>query len=146
MTLAVFRCYVAPEQRAEHDRLYNQMHILIQQSLNHIEHKMFTAEDLKLAYVIITAILTAGVSMRVLARLGMKGRGGAPINVSKKPLQMKKNIIGGTIFGLGWAISGACPGTVLAQAGEGKLLGLVTMFGMILGTFLYAVMAERQKE
>lgn len=108
--------------------------------------KMFTAEDLKLAYVIITAILTAGVSMRVLARLGMKGRGGAPINVSKKPLQMKKNIIGGTIFGLGWAISGACPGTVLAQAGEGKLLGLVTMFGMILGTFLYAVMAERQKE
>ncbi len=108
--------------------------------------KMFTAEDLKLAYVIITAILTAGVSMRVLARLGMKGRGGAPINVSKKPLQMKKNIIGGTIFGLGWAISGACPGTVLAQVGEGKLLGLVTMFGMILGTFLYAVMAERQKE
>ncbi len=108
--------------------------------------KMFTAEDLKLAYVIITAILTAGVSMRVLARLGMKGRGGAPINVSKKPLQMKKNIIGGTIFGLGWAISGACPGTVLAQVGEGKLLGLVTMFGMILGTFLYAIMAERQKE
>lgn len=108
--------------------------------------KMFTAEDLKLAYVIITAILTAGVSMRVLARLGMKGRGGAPINVSKKPLQMKKNIIGGTIFGLGWAISGACPGTVLAQVGEGKLVGLVTMFGMILGTFLYAVMAERQKE
>ena len=108
--------------------------------------KMFTAEDLKLAYVIITAILTAGVSMRLLARLGMKGRGGAPINVSKKPLQMKKNIIGGTIFGLGWAISGACPGTVLAQVGEGKLLGLVTMFGMILGTFLYAVMAERQKE
>ena len=45
MTLAVFRCYVAPEQRAEHDRLYNQMHILIQQSPNHIEHKMFTAED-----------------------------------------------------------------------------------------------------
>ena len=108
--------------------------------------KMFTAEDLKLAYVIITAILTAVVSMRVLARLGMKGRGGAPINVSKKPLQMKKNIIGGTIFGLGWAISGACPGTVLAQVGEGKLLGLVTMFGMILGTFLYAIMAERQKE
>lgn len=108
--------------------------------------KMFTAEDLKLAYVIITAILTAGISMRILARLGMKGRGGVPINVSKKPLQMKKNIIGGTIFGLGWAISGACPGTVLAQVGEGKLLGLVTMFGMILGTFLYAVMAERQKE
>ena len=108
--------------------------------------KMFTAEDLKLAYVIITAILTAGVSMRLLARLGMKGRDGAPITVSKKPLQVRKNILGGTIFGLGWAISGACPGTVLAQVGEGKLLGLVTMLGMILGTFLYAVLAERQKE
>ena len=52
MTLAVFRCYVAPEQRAEHDRLYNQMHILIQQSPNHIEHKMFTAEDGESALVV----------------------------------------------------------------------------------------------
>ena len=52
MTLAVFRCYVAPEQRAEQDRLNNQKHILIQQSPNHIEHKMFTAEDGESALVV----------------------------------------------------------------------------------------------
>lgn len=107
---------------------------------------MFTGENLKLAYVIITAILTAGAGMAVLKRLGMKGYGGTPITQSKKPLQVKLNILGGAIFGLGWAVTGACPGTVLAQVGEGKLLGLVSMTGMVLGTYAYALMQERKEE
>lgn len=108
--------------------------------------RMFTGEDLKLAYVILTAILTAGVAMAVWKRTGMKGRGGTDVTIRKKPLNVRKNILGGAIFGLGWAISGACPGTVLAQVGEGKLLGLATMLGMILGTFFYALVAERQEK
>ncbi|HPF18306.1 MAG TPA: YeeE/YedE thiosulfate transporter family protein [Bacillota bacterium] len=108
--------------------------------------RMFTGEDLKLAYVILTAILTAGVAMAVWKRMGMKGRGGTDVTIRKKPLNVRKNILGGAIFGLGWAISGACPGTVLAQVGEGKLLGLATMLGMILGTFFYALVAERQEK
>lgn len=107
---------------------------------------MFTGENMKLAYVIITAILTAGAGMAVLKRLGMKGYGGTPITQSKKPLQVKLNILGGAIFGLGWAVTGACPGTVLAQVGEGKLLGLVSMTGMVLGTYAYALMQERKEE
>lgn len=107
---------------------------------------MFTGENMKLAYVIITAILTAGAGMAVLKRLGMKGYGGTPITLSKKPLQVKLNILGGAIFGLGWAVTGACPGTVLAQVGEGKLLGLVSMTGMVLGTYAYALMQERKEE
>jgi uncharacterized protein len=47
------------------------------------------------------------------------------------------------MFGVGWAITGACPGTVLARIGEGKLLGLFTMIGMIFGTFMCVVIAEK---
>lgn len=106
--------------------------------------RMFTGEDLKLAYVIITAIVTAGIGMRALKRTGSVGRDGKPITISKKPLDIRKNILGGAVFGLGWAISGACPGTVLAQVGEGKLLGMATMLGMVLGTYFYALMAEKE--
>jgi uncharacterized membrane protein YedE/YeeE len=80
--------------------------------------------------------------MKILAMNGNKGYKGLEINVKKKPLN-KNNALGGMIFGLGWGITGACPGTVLAQVGEGKILGLVTMLGMILGTYAYALLNEK---
>jgi len=52
VALAVFRAYVAPEHQAENDRLYNEMHILVQQSPGYIGHKMFTAEDGETALVV----------------------------------------------------------------------------------------------
>ena len=106
---------------------------------------MFAGKDFKLAYVILSAIVVAAIGMRVLAMKGYKGYKGLDITVKKKPLN-KNTIIGGMIFGVGWGISGACPGTVLAQVGEGKLLGLVTMLGMILGTYAYALLNERKSK
>jgi uncharacterized membrane protein YedE/YeeE len=103
---------------------------------------MFAGEDFKIAYVILTAIVVAAIGMKILAMNGNKGYKGLEINVKKKPLN-KNNALGGMIFGLGWGITGACPGTVLAQVGEGKILGLVTMLGMILGTYAYALLNEK---
>jgi len=103
---------------------------------------MFTGENFKLALVIITAILTAALVMRILALIGNRGLKGEQIVVNKKPLN-KHTVYGGIIFGVGWAISGACPGTVLAQVGEGKILGLFTMLGLIAGTYMYALIAQK---
>lgn len=103
---------------------------------------MFAGKDFKLAYVILSAIAVAAIGMRLLAMNGYKGYKGLDITVQKKPLN-RNTVIGGMIFGVGWGISGACPGTVLAQVGEGKILGLVTMLGMILGTYAYALLNER---
>ncbi|NCB41853.1 MAG: hypothetical protein EOM59_04460 [Clostridia bacterium] len=102
---------------------------------------MFAGEDFKLAYVILSAIVVAAIGMRVLAKKGYKGYKGLEIKVKKKPFN-RNTVLGGIIFGIGWGISGACPGTVLAQVGEGKLLGIVSMLGMILGTYAYALLAE----
>jgi len=88
-------------------------------------HQMFTGENLKLALLMGTAIVTGAIGMIILKRAGNKDIKGDQIKISKKPLN-KYTVIGGAIFGLGWAITGACPGTVLAQVGEGKLLGLFT--------------------
>jgi len=102
---------------------------------------MFTGQNLKLAFVIGTAIVTAFIGMRLLAAMGNRTIEGQIIKVNKKPLN-KFNAIGGMIFGIGWAVFGACPGTVLAQIGEGKVLGLFTFAGIVFGTYLFALLVE----
>lgn len=79
--------------------------------------------------------------MILLKALGNKDVKGEAIKINRKPLN-KYTVIGGILFDIGWAISGACPGTVLAQIGEGKLLGFFTFSGMLFGTYLYARIAE----
>ncbi len=107
---------------------------------NFIYH-MFTGEDLKLALLMGTAIVVAAIGMALIKAMGNKDVRGKEIKINRKPLN-KYTVIGGILFGIGWAVSGACPGTVLAQIGEGKILGLFTFVGLLFGTYLYALLAE----
>ena len=104
---------------------------------------MFTGEDLKIAWVILLAILIGHIGIRILT--GNIGRNrtrlGQPIKISHKKLS-QWSLMGAALFGIGWGMAGACPGTVLAQIGEGKLLGLFTLAGMVVGTYFYAVLKE----
>ncbi len=106
-------------------------------------HYMFTGENFKLALLMATAIVIGVIGMMILKALGNKDVHGRDIKINRKPLN-KYTVIGGILFGIGWAVSGACPGTVLAQIGEGKVLGLVTFLGMLFGTYIYALMAENK--
>jgi uncharacterized membrane protein YedE/YeeE len=104
---------------------------------------MLSGTDLKLAWVILTAIIIAYGGMRWLHFRGDRGYRGQVITVTKKPLTWLTPV-GGIMFGIGWAMSGACPGTVLAQIGEGKILGLFTMAGIVGGTYIYAWLVEKR--
>ena len=106
---------------------------------------MFTGTNLKLAWVMITAIIIGHIGIRWLATRGNITKGGEPIKISLKKLKTT-SLIGGAVFGIGWGLSGACPGTVLAQLGEGKVLGLFTAVGMIYGTYLYARLVEKNPD
>ena len=108
-------------------------------------HLMFRGENLKIAWVIVTAIVTSFIGMRVLAMAGNRTYDGDKVKVSKKKLSWRNNVIGGVLFGIGWGMTGACPGTGLAQVGEGKLLGIISMSGMLLGTYVYAWLVERNE-
>lgn len=97
---------------------------------------MFQATDLHLAGVIGMAVVVAGVGLRLLVRAGIHGPGGTPLAIAPKPF--KPGLVAGSLlFGAGWAMTGACPGTSLAQLGGGGLAGLVVVTGVLAGTWLY---------
>ncbi len=87
-------------------------------------HRMFTFADLRLLLTFAGAVVLAGVGFAIHCR----GAG-----MPKRPI-MRGTIPGAILFGVGWAISGACPGSVLAQIGEGKLAALVTLAAVLTGT------------
>jgi len=106
---------------------------------------MFIGQDYKLVGVIITAIVVGAIGMQVLKRFSRPVISGEPLKISHKELK-KWSLLGAALFGIGWGMSGACPGTVLAQLGEGKIFGFFTFAGMICGTYIYARLKENRPE
>ncbi len=106
---------------------------------------MFTGQDLKLVWVILTAVVVGFIGMRVLRLRAKQTISGQPLKISYKKLG-HWSLMGGALFGIGWGLAGACPGTVLAQLGEGKIFALFTFTGMIYGTYIYARLKENNTE
>jgi uncharacterized membrane protein YedE/YeeE len=100
-------------------------------------HDMFLFREPNMYLIIGTAIAMAMVSMQVINRLQMKTIDGNPVVYVPKPFHMGV-IIGGIVFGAGWAITGACPGPIFAQIGGGEPLALLTLLGAVLGMYAYA--------
>jgi uncharacterized membrane protein YedE/YeeE len=98
---------------------------------------MFRFEEAHMYLVISSAIVTGALSLWVIRRFNLKTLQGEPVVIKDKPYQ-KGVIYGGITFGLGWAITGACPGPVYAQLGSGEWLALVTFAGALIGSYLYA--------
>ncbi len=95
---------------------------------------MFTLSDLQLWGVLGVAVLVAGAGQALFKR---RSAAGHPMPVVT-PKPMKPALVAGSIlFGAGWAVTGTCPGTGLAQIGEGKLMGIVTIAGIFAGSALY---------
>lgn len=92
--------------------------------------EMFLLSNLHLAGVIGVAVVVAGAGLAFI-----RSRQGTPAITPKA--RKPGNLVGGLIFGAGWALTGTCPGTGLAQLGEGKLMAIFTVAGIFLGTILY---------
>jgi uncharacterized membrane protein YedE/YeeE len=96
---------------------------------------MFLLTDLHLMGVIGLAVVVAGVGLALFRR--SNARGGSWPTIARKPVKPGL-IVGSVLFGAGWAITGTCPGTGLAQIGEGKWIALFTVAGILVGSWLYA--------
>lgn len=105
-------------------------------------HDMFLFREAHMYLIIGVAIVVAMISMRLIKWAGLKTITGQPITYKPKPYQWGV-IIGGTLFGAGWAITGACPGPIYAQVGGGEWMALCTLIGALLGTFAYAILKPR---
>lgn len=104
--------------------------------------EMFQLTSFHMYGVIFTAILTAMISLQVIKRVGIKTILGAPISVAPKTFN-KGQIFGGLLFGLGWAITGACPGPLFALIGNGFTVVVVTLFSAIAGTWVYGAIKDK---
>jgi uncharacterized membrane protein YedE/YeeE len=100
-------------------------------------HKMFTFADLRMfiAFALGVALL-AGATW-------LLRKGNAPrVRAVLRPIH-RGTVIGGVLFGAGWALSGACPSIALVQLGEGQLAAVFTLAGIFAGNWLYAFARER---
>ncbi len=98
--------------------------------------EMFRLESFHMYGVIGSAIATAMLSLFIIKKLKLKSIYGEPIKIANKEFN-KGNIYGGLFFGLGWAMTGACPGPLFAQIGTGATVIIVTLLSAIFGTWIY---------
>lgn len=102
-------------------------------------HDMFLFNEPHMYLIIGVGVAVAMVSMLLIKATRAKTIEGKPIVYKPKPFH-KGVVIGGMIFGAGWAIAGACPGPIYAQVGAGAWMGIITLVGAMLGMYLYAML------
>ena len=105
---------------------------------------MFLLENFQVYGIIGTAVVIGVPGMWLLKRHG-KAMGGAPLAVKAKPHHLG-NVVGGVLFGVGWAMTGMCPGPILVNIGEGKLYALAAFAGVVTGTYLMALSYPRMSK
>lgn len=98
--------------------------------------EMFKLQSFHMYGVIGSAVLVGMISVALIKKLKAKSIEKEDIHLEAKPFH-KGQVFGGLIFGLGWAITGACPGTLYALIGTGATVIIVTLFSAIVGTWVY---------
>lgn len=98
--------------------------------------EMFRFESFHMYGVIGTAVVVGVISVFLIKKLNIKTLDGEQIVITPKTFN-KGQIYGGLIFGLGWAITGACPGPLFAQIGSGFTVVMITFLSAIAGTWTY---------
>lgn len=102
--------------------------------------QMFLLQDLQLMEVIMTAVIIAMAGVWLLRKFQVHAiTTHEPVDFVKKPYQ-KGLMAGAFLFGIGWAMTASCPGTIPAMIGEGKIGALFAFVGLIMGTMAYGVL------
>lgn len=98
--------------------------------------EMFRLQSFHMYGVIGSAVVVGMISVLLIRKFNVKTIYGEEIKIHPKSFN-KGQIFGGLLFGLGWAITGACPGPLFAQIGTGALVISVTLLSAIAGTWVY---------
>jgi hypothetical protein len=104
--------------------------------------EMFRLQSFHMYGVIGSAVIVGMISVFLIKKFNIKTIDGENVVFHPKKFQ-KGQIFGGLIFGLGWAITGACPGPLFAQIGSGYLVVIATLLSAIAGTWTYGYFKEK---
>lgn len=102
---------------------------------------MFLFDEFQLYGIIGTAVVVTAPGLYLLKRHG-KTLTGRKLLVEQKPGH-RGNLVGGVIFGVGWAITGMCPGPILVNIGEGKVYALAALAGALVGAGAFGTLYPR---
>lgn len=104
--------------------------------------KMFRFEEPYMYLIIGTAVIVGIISIQILKKFGIKSLTKEELDYSGKILN-KGTVIGGILFGVGWAITGACPGPIFAQIGSGEYAAISTLVGALSGSYLFNLVKSK---
>jgi uncharacterized membrane protein YedE/YeeE len=106
--------------------------------------EMFRFQSPRMYEIIASAVAVAAASVAFIKKVGLKTISGEPITIPPKTLgNGVRYAVGGTIFGLGWALTGACPGPLFALVGDGVPVMIVAIVSALAGTWLYGVLRSK---
>ena len=104
--------------------------------------EMFRFHSFHMYGVIGTAVIVGMISVWAIKKFKIKTIQGETVVFHDKQFHWGI-VIGGLLFGLGWAITGACPGPLFAQIGSGFLTVIVTLLSAVAGTWVYGLLREK---
>ncbi len=104
--------------------------------------EMFRFQSFHMYGVLGVAVVSGALWVQLIKRLQLKSADGSKIDFSQKPFT-KGHIIGGLMFGFGWAMTGACPGPLYALIGSGYLIVGLIILSALAGVFIYGVLKSR---
>lgn len=105
--------------------------------------EMFRFESFHMYGIIGTAVILGLIMTTIIKKTSMKDIYGHVIQFKPKDVFYKANLIGGIIFGLGWAMTGACPGPMFTILGHGVISILIVIISAVVGTYTYGALRKK---
>lgn len=106
-------------------------------------YEMFQFDAFHMYGIIGSALVCGIIVVQLIKKLNLKSFYGEEIDFPTKEKSFKRYMFGGILFGLGWALAGACPGPIFTLLGAGFLPIAIVLVSAILGTFVYGILKNR---
>lgn len=106
-------------------------------------YEMFQFQSFHMYGIIGSALFFGVTGLFLIRKFDIKAFGGQSIEIPDKEKGFMRYILGGLIFGLGWALSGVCPGPIFTLVGAGYLPILVVLASALFGTYVYGLLRDK---
>ncbi len=109
-------------------------------------HEMFLFESFHMFGVIGSAVISGIILLQLIKKFQVKTIEGKAVSVLPKKKKYTANLVGGIIFGLGWAMTGACPGPIYILIGNGFGIMAIVLFSALLGAAVHGMLSKNLPE
>ena len=106
-------------------------------------YEMFRFESFHMYGIIGSAVFLGVLALAIIRRSKVKDLYGEAIDLPAKDKSIARYLLGGSLFGFGWALAGACPGPMFVLFGTGVWTILVVIAAAVLGTFVYGLLQKK---